>query len=326
MTNKLVTLFGANGFLGRHVIRELVRDGWRIRIATRRPHTAQDLVVNGSVGQIQLMQANIRYMESVERALDGAHAVINLAGIPYKQGRQTFEAIHNVGVQNIANAAKARGITNIVHLSTLSANQKEPLSLLARSKASGDRALQEIVPSADVLRAATIYGHGKGLFRWLSVAASFTPILPLFGGGKTRFSPVYVGDIAQAVATTITRKSTGTTYELAGPNSYSFKEIAQFTLATINKKRLLMPVPWFMGSIMGLFWEIAGAIPVLNLWVKPFVTRDQIKGWKSDESPSGEHAGFSDLDITPETIEAIVPATLESFKKYGQFHQTAPVK
>ncbi|PHR92606.1 MAG: complex I NDUFA9 subunit family protein [Robiginitomaculum sp.] len=322
MTKGLVTVFGASGFLGRHVLRELVRDGWRIRAAVRRPHTAQDLRVNGAVGQIQLVQANLRFKQSVERAVDGADAVINLAGISYKKGRQTFSAVHTLGAKTVAEAAAARGITNIIHLSALSAD-KDGLSAYARSKAEGEAAVLASVPTADVLRTATMFGEGAGIFNSIARLAQLTPVIPLLGGGKTRLQPVYVGDVAKAVSTAVTRGSSGILYELAGPRSYTSKELIEFTLNAIDKKRLLVPTPWALGGVWGFGFETLGAIPLLNLLIKPFLTRDMVKGMKTDTVLSGDHPGFAELDVHVETVEAIVPPTLETFKTYGQFHQEA---
>lgn len=331
MSKGLVTVFGANGFLGRHVLRELVRDGWRIRAAVRRPHIAQDLRVNGGVGQIQLVQANLRFKQSVERAIEGADAVINLAGVSYKKGRNSFTAVHVLGAKVIAETCAAQGITNLVQLSALSVNTvegNEDASDYARSKAEGETAVLAALPSADILRTAGMFGEGRGLFTSLARLAQLTPIIPMFGplfkGGQTRLQPVYVGDVAKAVSTVVTQGTSGKLYELAGPNSYTSQELIEFTLKAVDKKRPLISVPWFAGTVMGWSFEILGAIPLVNLLIKPFLTRDMVKGLKSDTVLSGEHFGFSDLGIHVETIEAIVPPTLETFKKYGQFHQEAP--
>ncbi len=322
MTKGLVTVFGANGFLGRHVMRELVKDGWRIRAAVRRPHTAQDLRVNGGVGQIQLMQANLRFKKSVERALDGADAVINLAGISYKSGRQTFSAVHMLGAKTLAECAQARGITNIIQLSALGADPHANSDFLT-SKAQGEAATTQAAPIADIVRVAGMFGEGHGIFTDIAQLCQFTPVLPLFGGGKTRFQPVYVGDVAKAISTLITQGSTGRIYELAGPKTYNTKELYALTLAAIDKKRITLPVPWFMGSAAGFIFECLGAIPVLNLLIKPFVTRDMIKRMQIDTVLSGNHPGLSDLGIQAKTVKSIVPATLEHFKTHGQFHREA---
>ncbi len=319
MAKGLVVVFGANGFLGRQVMRELVKDGWRIRAAVRRPHTAQGLMVNGSVGQIQLVQANLRFKKSVEQALVGADAVINLAGISYKSGRQTFTAVHTLGAKTLAEAASAAGITNFVQISSLGA-AKEALSDFSRSKFEGEEAVKAAVPTADIVRVSNLFGKGQGIFIDIARLAQLCPVLPIFGGGSSHFQPLYVGDAAEAVATLISQGSTGKVYELAGPNIYSAKEIIAFTLSAVDKKRLLLPMPWFFGTSVGFVFEFLGAIPIVNLLIKPFITRDMIKGMKTDKLVSGNYPGLAELGIQPQTVEAIVPPTLEHLKTHGQFH------
>jgi NADH dehydrogenase len=316
MSKGLVTVFGADGFLGPFVLRELVKDGWRIRAAVRRPHTAQDLRVIGAVGQIQLVQANVRFKLSVVRALDGADAVINLVGILHKQGRQTFSAVHTQGVQNIAEVAKDRDITNIVHVSALGAD-KDAASQYARSKADGEAALRALVPSADVLRPSILFGEDDGFFGRFAKMTAFAPALPLIGGGHTRFQPVYVGDVAKAATLRVGAGSNGQTYELGGPASYTFKELLKFILSVIDKRRLLLPLPWFAANIVGAIGEFVGALP----FVPTLLTRDQVVSLKSDNVVSSDLPGLAELGIKGKTIEAIIPPTLEKYKKYGQFHQ-----
>ncbi|NNC38490.1 MAG: complex I NDUFA9 subunit family protein [Hyphomonadaceae bacterium] len=318
MAKGLITVFGADGFLGRFVVRELVKQGWRIRAAVRRPHTAQDLRVIGAVGQIQLVQANIRYKLSVARALDGADAVINLVGILHKEGRQTFESVHVQGVRNIAEAAKERGIANFVYVSALGAGENA-MSESAKSKTAGENVLREHVATADIMRPSIIFGEDDGFFGRFAQMSSFAPVLPLVGGGHTRFQPVYVGDVAKAIATSVDNGSKGTTFELGGPTSYTFKELLEFMLATIDKKRLLVPLPWFAANIVGAIGEFTGFLP----FVKPVLTRDQVTSLKSDNVVSPDMPGLAELGIKAKTIEAIMPAHLEKFKKYGQFHQAA---
>lgn len=322
MTKGLVTVFGANGFLGRHVLRELVREGWRVRAAVRRPHIAQDLRLSGKVGQIHLVQANLRFKASVEHAIKGADAVINLASISHKAGSQTFNAVHVLGAKTVAEVAHAHGITNLVQISSLSADVDAECSY-AKSKADGETAVTTALPTANIVRTATLYGEGVGVFKNIARLAQLSPVIPLLGGGNNRLQPVYVGDVAEAVAKVITQGSTGKTFELAGPETYSVKELIAFTLQTVDKKRALIPMPWIAGTLFGLGFEILGAIPLLNLLIKPFITRDMVKGMKGDVVLSGEHAGFAELGVHVETIEAIIPPTLEVFKTYGQFHKEA---
>lgn len=321
MHNGLVTVFGGSGFVGKHVVRSLVRDGWRVRVPMRSPHLGHELRVLGTVGQVQLVQANLRFPASVEAALDGADACVNLVALLYESGRQTFEALHVDGADTIAAACAARGITNMAHVSAIGANV-ESKSDYARTKAEGEAIILGHLPTADILRPSIIFGEGDGFFTRFASMAVMSPALPLIGGGDTKFQPAYVADVADAVAKVIKRGTRGDTYELAGPHTYSFAQLMRFTLGTIDRRRLLLPVPWIAARPMGLAGELAGALP----FVKPFLTRDQVENLKVDNVASGDHPGFSDLDIIPDTIEAIVPDYLGRFRKYGQFHEARAPK
>ncbi len=316
MSKGLVCVFGANGFLGHYVVRRLAKDGWRIRACVRRPHIAGDLKVMGGVGQIQVVQANVRYKKSVARAVHGCDAVINLAGILVEQGRQSFNAVHVLGAQNIAEAAREAGIENIVHLSALGANGDSD-SAYARSKAKSELAVLSIVQKADILRPSILFGEGDGFFTRFAKLANMSLVLPLIGGGTTKFQPLYVDDLAQAICKITNQGTTGQIWEFGGAQTFSFKKLLQFTLDAIDKKRLLLPVPWGVSSLMGMFGEISGYIPL----VKPFLTRDQVKLLKIDNVVSGNYPGLTDLGIEAETIAAIIPDSLAHFRKYGQFHQ-----
>ena len=316
MHNGLVTVFGGSGFVGRQVVRALADAGWRIRVPMRRPHLGHELRVVGTVGQVQLMQANLRFPDSVGRALDGADACVNLVALLFESGNQTFEALHVDGAESIASACAARGITNFAHISAIGADVQSK-SDYARTKALGEERIRALVPSADILRPSIIFGEGDGFFTRFASLAQLAPALPLIGGGKTRFQPAYVGDVADAVATVVQRGTTGTTYELGGPRQYSFRELMAFTLDAIDKRRFLVPVPWFAAAPMGLAGELSGKLP----FVAPFLTRDQVENLKADNVVSGDHPGFAELGIAPSTIEAIVPDYLERFRKYGQFHE-----
>lgn len=318
MSKGLVCVFGANGFLGHYVVRRLAKDGWRIRACVRRPHVAGELKVMGAVGQVQIMQANVRYKKSVELAVQGCDAVINLTGILVEQGRQSFNAVHVLGAKNIAEAAKAGGVKNVVHLSALGADAKSN-SNYASSKAEGEKAVLAAVPTADIVRPSILFGEGDGFFTRFAGLANLTLALPLLGGGKTKFQPLYVDDLANAICKITAQNSTGKTWELGGAQTFTFKQLLQFILAAIDKKRLLLPVPWALSSLMGVFGEISGYIP----FVTPFLTRDQVKILKIDNIVSGEFSGLADLGIEAETIDAVIPASLAHFRKYGQFHQAS---
>ena len=317
MHNGLVTVFGGSGFVGKQVVRALVRDGWRVRVAMRRPHLGHELRVPGDVGQVQLVQANLRFPESVDAALDGADACVNLVAVLFEQGRQTFEALHVEGAEAIVKACAARGITNLAHVSAIGAHPNAK-SDYARTKGEGEQRIADHVPSADILRPSIIFGEGDGFFTRFASLALKGPTLPLIGGGKTKFQPASVVDVAKAVATVLRQGTTGTIYELAGPRTYTFEELLQFTLDAIDRKRFLVPLPWFAAVPVGFVGELVGALP----FVDPFLTRDQVANLKVDNVASGDHPGFAELGIAPDTIEAIVPDYLERFQKYGQFHET----
>ncbi|MEE9272256.1 MAG: complex I NDUFA9 subunit family protein [Robiginitomaculum sp.] len=331
MEKGLVTVFGANGFLGHQVVRKLAQDGWRIRAAVRRPHVAQELRVMGSVGQIQIVQANLRFPDSIAAALNGVDAVVNLAGIFYQQGAQKFDAVHNEGAASIADAAKHLGIANFVHISFLSPGNKSKYAL---SKARGEKAVKTALPSADILRPTLFFGEGDRFFSQLARLARLSWVMPLIGRGKTRLQPVYVGDVASAIAKILNTGTHGNVYELAGSEVYTLKQLLQFTMQTIDRRRFLMPVFWPMAKIMGFFGEIMSVFS-LRLF-KPMITRDQVDllktdivlsdknlGVLSDKNLgvlSDKYLGFDDLGIMSKTLESIMPDALEPYKKYGQFH------
>ena len=312
----LVTVFGASGFLGRYVVRALTARGWRVRAAVRNPHTSHELKVMGDVGQVQLMQSNLRFPQSVARAVQGADAVVNLVGVLFESGRQTFDALHANGPDVIAEACAAAGIQNLAHVSAIGADAQSE-SDYARSKGEGEAHLREHVPSADILRPSIVFGAEDDFFNRFAKMTSFAPALPLIGGGKTKFQPVFVEDVANAVAISVTRGTSGQTYELGGPQTYTFKALLEFILETVDKKRLLAPMPWFAANMMGFGGELSAALP----FVKPFLTRDQVKNLKVDNVVAADAAGFEAFDIRPETIEAIVPSYLAKYRKYGQFYE-----
>lgn len=316
MTKGLITVFGGSGFLGKYVIRELVKEGWRIRVPVRRPHTAQELKVIGNVGQVQLVQANLRYEDSVKQAVAGSDAVINLVALLFEEGKQSFESLHVQGAATLAKAAAAQGISNFVQVSAIGADAESD-SDYSRTKAEGEQAVRAAIPTADIMRPSIIFGAEDQFFNRFAAMAQLAPALPLLGGGDTVFQPVYVGDVAQAIAKAVNKGSSSKTYELGGPRTYTFKELMQFMLETIDRKRFLVPVPWAAANMMGALGEISGMAP----FVKPFLTRDQVKNLKVDNVVADDALGFEDLDIRLETIEAIVPTYLARFRKYGQFHE-----
>ncbi|WP_417485619.1 complex I NDUFA9 subunit family protein [Maricaulis sp.] len=317
LRDEIITVFGGSGFVGRHVVRALAKAGYRVRVATRRPHLAQDLRVMGVVGQVQLVQANLRVAASVERALDGASGVVNLVGVLNESGRQTFSRLHAVGAATIAKAASGLGIERMIQVSAIGASA-DSASRYARTKAEGEAAVLAALPQATILRPSIVFGTEDGFFNRFGALARFVPALPLFGGGKTRFQPVFAGDVGKAVLAAFERsEARGQTYELGGPGVYTFEELMRFILDETDRPRLLLPLPWVIGKVIATVSELVGALPLMPV----LITRDQLVQLQSDNVVSESAKGLADLGVTGETVEAIVPSYLERYRRYGQFHE-----
>jgi uncharacterized protein YbjT (DUF2867 family) len=322
-TNRIVTVFGGSGFIGRHVVRALAREGWRVRVATRRPELAFHLQPLGGVGQIHAIQANLRYPDSVVRALQGAQAAVNLVGILRESATQTFEGVHHLGAQAIAEAAKDVGVSHLVHLSAIGADSASP-SAYARSKAHGEGAVHRIFPSAVIFRPSVVFGPEDQFFNRFAEMARFSPSLPLIGGGETRFQPVFAGDVAQAVALAVSgRVRAGVTYELGGPEVARFKAILEFILKTIGRKRWLVPISFERAEKIAEVSEFLIKYSY-GLFPETFaITRDQIALLKRDNIVSNEAIAegrtLQGLGIVPESYEAFVPTYLYRYRKSGQF-------
>lgn len=319
--SKLAVVFGGSGFLGTQVVRALCREGWRVRVATRRPHQSPELRVEGRVGQVQLAQVNVRAPLSLARAMDGADAVINLVGILYESGKQKFHSVHAQGAGNLARAAAEAGVSQFVQVSAIGANENSP-SKYARSKAKGEQQVRDAFPNAVILRPSVIFGEGDGLYERFAGMALLTPVLPL-PGGSMKVQPVYVGDVAQAVMGALNLPfAKGKTFELAGPEIFTMKQIMAQVLKFTDRKRVVLPMPGFVAAGMGFMGEMLGALPL----VTPFLTRDQVKLLGIDNVASGDLPGLAELGVeTPETVQAIVPEYLGRFRRYGEFHETSAV-
>jgi NADH dehydrogenase len=320
---RLAVVFGGSGFIGRNVVRELAGRGWRVRVAVRRPHHAQFLRPMGAVGQIQLHQSNVRHRPSVERALEGADAVVNLVGILFQQGSQSFARVQGAGAALIAECAKAAGIESFVHMSAIGADLESD-SLYARTKGEAERAVRAALPSATILRPSIVFGPEDQFFNKFAAMAAmappFAPLPILIGGGATKFQPVYVDDVADAVCAALQKpEAKGRIYELGGPRIYTFRQLLEFMLAETGMKRILAPVPFALAPAFGLVGEVLGALP----FVAPPITRDQVKLLKRDNIVGKNVGTLADLGVEAETIEAIVPGYLYRFRKYGQFAERA---
>ena len=320
---RLVTVFGGSGFVGRHVVRALARRGWRVRVATRRPELAFHLQTNGRVGQIHAAQANLRYPSSVARALRGADAVVNLVGVLAERGSQSFEATHVEGARTVAAAARAAGIERFVHMSALGADAGSP-ALYARSKARGERAVLDCVPQAVVTRPAVVFGPEDDFFNRFAGLARLSPALPLIGGGTALMQPVFVGDVAEAIARAVDGQARpGVVYELGGPQVRSFRDLMAFIVEVTGRRRVLAPLPFAAAHVVARITEIAKTA-TLGLFPDMFMlTRDQVALLKSDNvvSSAAEADGrtLQGIGIRPESFESIVPTYLYRFRKTGQF-------
>ena len=316
-SEKLVTLIGGSGFVGRHVARALARRGYRIRVACRRPDLAGHVQPLGTPGQVMPVQANVRYPASLAAVCEGAFAVINLTGVLYSGGSQSFEAIHAFGAEAAARAAKAAKARLFIQMSALGASPNSS-SIYAKSKAEGETRAKAAFPGAIIIRPSIIFGPEDSFFNRFAALSRFVPALPLIGGGHTKFAPVFVGDVAEAFARLVDRgEADGKTYEFSGPQELTFKQLMRFTLDTIGRKRLLVPVPWAVARLQGM---------VLGLLPKPLLTADQVELLKTDNVASEEarrdRRTLEGLGIAPSGIEAIVPSYLYRYRKAGQF--TAP--
>jgi NADH dehydrogenase len=312
----LVTVFGGSGFLGRHVVRALAKRDYRIRVAVRRPELAGHLQPLGRVGQIHAVQANVRYPASVEAAMRDSLLAINLVGILTESGEQTFQAVQGAGAGTVANAARATG-AKLVHVSAIGADAQSA-SRYARAKAAGEQAVLAATPDATIMRPSVVFGPEDQFTNRFAALARMAPALPLIGGGVTRLQPVYVGDIATAVADAADGKTKpGGVYELGGPEVLTMREIMETILAIIERKRMLLSLPFGLAKLQAAFLQFApGALKL---------TPDQVELLRLDNivSDAAKAAGLtlSGLGIMPDSMEAIAPQYLWRFRAAGQFQR-----
>ncbi|RMF73713.1 MAG: complex I NDUFA9 subunit family protein [Alphaproteobacteria bacterium] len=313
MYDRLVTVFGGSGFLGRYIVKRLADDGWLVRVAVRRPHEALFLKPLGIVGQIQLVAANVRVKESVEAAVRDADAVVNAVGILAPRGRQRFDTVHVEGARHVAEAAARAGTGALVHVSALGADPDSP-SAYARSKAEGEQAVRTAYPQAVILRPSVIFGAEDDFFNRFAALAHRLPFMPVIAG-DTRFQPVFVGDVADAVGEIFRRRFShlcdpAPLYELGGPHVESFRAILRKVLSFTGLERPLVDIPLPLARLLA---AVAQFLPG-----KPF-TPDQLTLLARDNVTSGDHPGLSALDITPTPEEAVMPAYMVHFRPEGQF-------
>jgi uncharacterized protein YbjT (DUF2867 family) len=315
-TPKLVTVFGGSGFVGRHVVRALAKRGYLVRVACRRPDLAGHLQPLGNVGQIRAVQANVRVPWSIERAVEGADHVINLVAILFESGKQRFAAVHEAGSRAVAQAARARN-AGLTHVSALGADL-EAQSVYARTKAVGEQAVFGTVPGAVIFRPSVQFGPEDNFFNKFANMARYSPALPLIGG-STKFQTVYVGDVAEAIARSVDGKvEGGKIYELGGPEALTFRQCLEEMLRTIGRKRILLPIPFPIASLMG---SVLGALPGHML------TADQVALLRShnvvSDAAAKQGRTLPGIGIQPKSTDAILPSYLWRYRPAGQFTKLA---
>jgi len=309
-SDKIVTVIGGSGFVGRYIVQKLAKQGYRVRVAVRNPNHALDLTVSGTVGQIASVQCNIRHLNSVQNAIKDSDYVINCVGILFESGKQTFQDTQFKGAKNIATACKALNIKKLVHISAIGADLKSKSSY-AQTKAHAEKEILDAMPNSTILRPSIIFGTEDNFFNLFAGIASISPALPLIGGGETLFQPVYVDNVAQAAVTVLDNSETdGKIFFLGGPEKYSFKQLMEKMLLQIGKKRLLLPLPFFVAKIKAFF---------LQLLPKPLLTVDQVELLKSNNIVPSNALSFKDLSIEPTGLDTILPTYLRRFRKTGDY-------
>lgn len=311
---RLVTVFGATGFLGRNVVRALAIRGYRVRVAVRRPDLAGFLRPAGMVGQVEAVQANLRYPDSVAAAVRGAVAVVNAVGILSERGKQTFEAVHAEGAKAVAEGARRAGIANVVHVSAIGADLESPSHYFA-SKARGEAAVREARPDAVLLRPSVQFGPGDSFFSRFAGMATIGPVLPIVGG-DTRFQPVFVSDVSETVARAVDGDIASGIYELGGPEVLTFRQCMELMLETIDRRRRVVSIPFGPARILA---------SVLQVLPGRLLTVDQVQQLKNDAVVSaaaiGEGRTLQGIGIEPTAMEAVLASYLYRYRPHGQFNR-----
>jgi len=313
--SKLVTIYGGSGFVGRYIARRMAKEGWRVRVAVRRPNEAMFVRPYGVVGQVEPVFCNIRDDESVRLVMKGADAVVNCVGTFDKGGKNNFAAVQDEGATRIARIAAEEGVGALVHLSAIGADAESD-SLYARSKAAGEAGILSHFPTAVILRPSVVFGAEDQFFNRFAAMTRLGPMLPVVGGG-TRFQPVYVDDVAKAAAMGALGQAKPGVYELGGPDVDTFRELMVQMLGIIRRRRLVLDVPLWLGRIMGRVFDAIQAV-TLGL-VKGPVTLDQVRSLARDNIVTGRTMTFADLGITPTSLEAVLPEYLWRFRPSGQY-------
>ena len=307
---KIIAIFGAGGFLGKHLMCELTKLDYRVKVATRNPYLKGYLKPLGSPGQIELFKTNIFDQESVKQVLKNCDLAINLVGILYETRKQKFNQIHSQFPHLLSNLCNELGTKNLIHVSALGVRERHT-SQYMQSKLQGEKNIQNNFKPSVILRPSVVFGPEDKFFNTFASIAQFSPVLPLIGGGKTKFVPIYVGDVAKAVVKTLDlNNSEPEIYELGGPKNYSFKELMEILLIEIKKKRFLIPIPFGMAKFQSYF---------LQMMSNPLLTPDQVEMLKHNNIVSGDYPTLKDLGVSGTPIHSILPKYIYRFRTGGQF-------
>lgn len=313
---QLVTIFGGSGFVGRYIARRMAKQGWRVKVAVRRPNDALFVKTYGVVGQVEPVFCNIRDDSSVAEALKGADVVVNCVGVLAEVGKNRFQAVQSEGAARIARLAVQEGVDTFVQLSAIGADEESD-SLYCVSKAMGEAAILGQFPEAVILRPSVIFGPEDQFFNWFASLTRISPFLPLVGA-ETKFQPVYVDDVAQAAELAVLGRVSGGVYEIGGPDIASFKSLMECMLTVTQRKSIVLPIPMFAGRVMATAFD-AVQFMTLGILKNGVVTRDQVKNLARDNIVSGIHKTFADLDIEPTALDAVLPDYLWPYRPSGQF-------
>jgi len=314
--DRLVTIYGGSGFIGRYIARRMAKEGWRVRIAVRRPNEALFVRPYGVVGQVEPVFCNIRDDASVRAVMQGADAVVNCVGVLNEVGKNGFDAVQAEGAGRIARIAAELGVERLVQLSAIGADA-ESSSAYARSKAAGEAAVRKAFPQAVILRPSVVFGAEDQFFNRFAAMARFGPVLPVVGA-ETRFQPVYVDDVAQAAVKAVLGEAQPGIYELGGPDVHTFRELMQQMLQVIQRRRLILNIPFFVARIMGGVFDLLQAV-TLGLFTNGLITRDQVRNLAHDNVVSPRAKGLADLGIAPTPAGAVLPEYLWRYRPSGQY-------
>ncbi len=313
---KLVTIFGGSGFVGRYIARRMAKEGWRVRVAVRRPNEAIFVRPYGTVGQVEPVLANIRDDDSVRAAIHGADAVVNCVGILAERGKNKFGLVQHHGAARVARIASEEGAETFVHVSAIGADEDSE-SQYAETKALGEAAVLEAFPQAVILRPSIIFGPEDEFFNRFAQMTRMGPVLPVVGA-NTQFQPVYVDDVARAAVMGVVGEADPGIYELGGPDVRSFRELMQQLLTVIRRRRLILNVPFWVAGFMGFVFDMLQAI-TLGLCHNGLLTRDQVRNLRRDNVVSDGLKSFSDLEIVPTSMDAILEDYLWPYRPSGQY-------